>query len=261
MRHSESSRQSAGHGVGFPWTHGPNRLYIGSITIGAHFRDDRYRRFVRTAFCFDLDGTITRAELLPIIAKEVGLVDEIGLLTELTIKGIIPFEKSFRLRCRLLASVPIATVNAAVAKVPLHEEVVEFIRDHADQCFVVTGNLDVWIAPLLQQIPCAFFSSTAEVENGHLGEVTHVLNKAEAIPELRSRFDTIVAIGEGRNDVPMFELADIGIAHGAIHEPNEMLQEIATYRTVDEAGLCQLLNALSMPLPDFDLTQSREAVG
>jgi phosphoserine phosphatase len=198
-----------------------------------------------TAFCFDLDGTVTRSELLPIIAEEVDLVEEIGLLTEATIKGILPFEKSFRLRCRLLSSVPVSVVNDAVRKVELDHGLIDFIAENSERCFVVTGNLDVWIAPLLERVPCAFFSSRAEVENDTLGRVTHVLDKSEAIRELRADFDTIVAVGEGMNDVPMFEHADVGIAHGAIHEPSETLRRLSDYWTVGGSGLCRLLSSLS----------------
>jgi phosphoserine phosphatase len=55
-----------------------------------------------TFFCFDLDGTMTRREILPAIASEVGLSEEIALLTSLTMRGLVPFESSFRLRCRIL---------------------------------------------------------------------------------------------------------------------------------------------------------------
>ena len=57
-----------------------------------------------TAFCFDLDGVVTSQELLPLIAEELGYYEEIKALTDATIKGIIPFESSFRLRCRIPVS-------------------------------------------------------------------------------------------------------------------------------------------------------------
>ena len=43
-----------------------------------------------TAYCFDLDGTLTRQELLPLIASSVGLEDEISVLTQATIDGLLP---------------------------------------------------------------------------------------------------------------------------------------------------------------------------
>ena len=163
-----------------------------------------------TAYCFDLDGTVTRDELLPVIASEVGLAEEIGFLTRLTIQGQIPFEMSFRLRCRLLSEIPVATVANIVDQVPLDEEIAGFIRNDPECCFIITGNLDVWIEKIAAKLGCGVFSSTAERRvDGRLGPLKNILRKSHAIRELRSKFDRLVCIGEGFNDVPMFEEADV----------------------------------------------------
>ncbi len=52
---------------------------------------------------FDFDGTITRQEVLPLIAREIDMEDEIATLTRATMDGLLDFRKSFRLRCRLLS--------------------------------------------------------------------------------------------------------------------------------------------------------------
>ena len=176
-----------------------------------------------TAYCFDLDGTVTRDELLPVIASEVGLAEEIGFLTRLTIQGQIPFEMSFRLRCRLLSEIPVATVAKIVDQVPLDEEIAGFIRNDPERCFIITGNLDVWIEKIAAKLGCGVFSSTAERRaDGRLGPLKNILRKSHAIRELRSKFDRLVCIGEGFNDVPMFEEADVRIAYGGViprHKP------------------------------------------
>ncbi|MDP9573770.1 UNVERIFIED_ORG: phosphoserine phosphatase [Agrobacterium larrymoorei] len=48
-----------------------------------------------TAFAFDLDGTSTRAELLPVKAPELGLEAEMRLLTSLTMAEKNSFKDSF----------------------------------------------------------------------------------------------------------------------------------------------------------------------
>lgn len=200
---------------------------------------------VRRAFGFDLDGTITAAEVLPRIAREVDLFEEIALLTDATIQGLIPFEKSFRLRCRLLRDVPISRVQEIVARVPLQTEVVDFINRHAAECFVVSGNLDVWLEPLRNVLRCEFFTSRAEYSGERLEGILEILDKGRAVEALRERFTDVVAIGEGMNDIPMFERADIRIAHGAIHRPSQSLLQMADYYTVSGGGLCRLLESLS----------------
>lgn len=197
-----------------------------------------------TAFAFDLDGTVTRQELLPIIASELGLQREIRLLTDLTLKGAIDFEDSFRLRCAVLRAIPISTVCELLAEAPLDEHIAAFIQERPQQCFVVTGNLDVWIAPLLQRLGCEAFTSTATYKDDQLLGVTKVMHKSQPIRSLKQRFERVVAIGESVNDIPMFEVADVGIAYGGVHAPMESLVDVSHYVTYDGEALCRLLNTL-----------------
>ncbi len=197
------------------------------------------------AFGFDLDGTLTKLEILPQIAREVDLFDEISLLTEATVRGIIPFEKSFRLRCRLLKDIPISRVQEIVNSIPLDNNIVEFIQKYPSCCFVISGNLDVWISPLINKVGCQFFVSTADYQNDSLLGIKTIVNKADAVRSLKSKFRRVTVIGEGMNDVPMFEIADVRIAYGGVHTPNSTTIQLAEYVTTDSKGLCRLLNTLS----------------
>lgn len=198
-----------------------------------------------TGYAFDLDGTLTKEEILPIIAAELSLEREMQTLTELTLSGKIPFEDSFRLRCAILRAVPIETVRQIVRTVQISEELTDFISQHRDQCFVVTGNLDVWIAPIIEKIGCRAFSSTAHTEGGRLVGVATVLNKGDAIREITPNFTRMVCVGDSVNDIPMFESADIRIAFGGVHDPAVDLYQVADYAIYSEEALCRLLTTLS----------------
>ena len=91
-------------------------------------------------FCFDLDGTITSQELLPLMAAELDLYEEISALTQATINGLIPFEQSFKLRCKLLSDVPIKKVQEVADKVKLNKSIVQFIRENKDNSYVITKS-------------------------------------------------------------------------------------------------------------------------
>ena len=197
---------------------------------------------MNTAFCFDLDGTVTRDEILPVLSREVGLFEEIAALTEATIKGVIPFRKSFLLRCRLLSDIPLSRVQAIVQEIALHDEIAAFIRRNRDKCFIVTGNLDVWVAGLVASLGCRCFSSKATVEGDRLASVGHVLHKGDALREVKSEFGKVVAIGDGMGDVPMFEEANVRIAFGGTHQPIQTLIEFSDFVTYSEKTLCRLLN-------------------
>jgi phosphoserine phosphatase len=199
---------------------------------------------VKRLFCFDLDGTITKQELLPLIALEVDLFDEIQALTDATIRGVIPFEKSFLLRCRLLAAIPLETVQSIMSGVKLNQEIVNFIKAHPGECCVITGNLYEWIKPIIDLLGCRFFCSQAEFQNSKLKGVTHVINKGDVVKSQRKVYEKIIAVGDGMGDVPMFDFANVSIAFGGVHQPVGSLLKCADYVVYHEKALCQLLNEL-----------------
>lgn len=197
-----------------------------------------------TAFCFDLDGTLTRQEILPLLAREVNLFEEMTALTAATMQGVLPFQQSFRLRVRLLSDISIKRARAIIAEVPLYELTASFIKAHPSQCFVVTGNLDVWVSELVTKLSCGVFTAKAKVDGDHLRGVDAFMDKGEAVKKIRSDFERIVIVGDGMNDVPMFEQGDIKIAFGGTHAPVDTLIKMADYVTYHERGLCGLLNTL-----------------
>jgi len=197
-----------------------------------------------TAICFDLDGTVTTEEILPRLSVPLELHEEIDALTRATIAGTIPFESSFRLRVRLLQDLPLPEARAIVAATKLQPDVLAFIRRNTDRCFLVTGNLDTWVEGLVERIGCPVFSSTANVEEGRLRGIREILDKGSAVDELRSRFRRIVAIGDGMNDVPMFERAHLRVAYGGVHPPAESLIQMADLVTYHPRGLCNILDTL-----------------
>jgi HAD superfamily phosphoserine phosphatase-like hydrolase len=200
---------------------------------------------VRTAFCFDLDGTITSREILPAIASELGLSEEMALLTSLTIRGLIPFESSFRLRCSILKQIPVTRVREIVADIPLDPILEAFIRQNRERCAVVTGNLDIWVNDMLAALDCASFSSRGTVACDSLESVASILCKDQAVKAFRAQgFDRVVAIGDGFNDVPMFDAADIGVAFGGVHPPVPEIIQLARYVVFRSTSLCRLLNTL-----------------
>jgi len=197
-----------------------------------------------TKFVFDLDGTITKVETLPLLAAELGLADEMKLLTDLTLSGQIPFDKSFKLRYLILRNVPLKKIQAVMSTVELDGRIVDFINAHKKNCAVVTGNLDCWIEPLAARLNCEIFSSTSELD-GNLPVLTKILDKGAVIRQLKRTCDKIVAVGESFNDVPMFNAADVAIAYGGVHKPVDAALAVADYVIFDGGELCRLLEKLN----------------
>lgn len=198
----------------------------------------------RMAYAFDLDGTITKEEILPILAAELGLLHEMQLLTRLTLNGSINFEDSFRLRFQILKSIPIATVQDIVKSIRINAQIEEFIKTHKNDSFVITGNLDVWITPLIERLGCKFYTSSSKIDQDRGLMLDNILLKSHAVREIKQNYETVVAIGESFNDIPMFEEADIGIAFGGVHHPVSNIIKVSDFVCYEEGSLCRLLNVL-----------------
>ncbi len=195
-------------------------------------------------FLFDLDATVTKMEILPALAEQVGLLAEMQEMTEKTMRGEIPFQSSFLARLEMLKPIPVSRVAEIVEKTPLNEEVVHFIQTHKDRCYIVTGNIDVWIERLMQRIGLPMshcFCSTVSVADDRIVSVNSVADKEK----ITSQFIApVVAVGDGSNDAEMIRLAEIGIGYGGVRQVAYSLMCNATHVICDEHRLCTFLNTL-----------------
>ena len=196
------------------------------------------------AFLFDLDGTVTAQETLPLIAKQYGLVSEMEELTAKTIAGDIPFVESFITRVNLLKPYSVKTISQIIHQVALHTEIVRFIKGHKDNCYIVTGNLDCWIEKLVRDLGCAYFCSRASCVDDRVMKIKTVLNKAKVVKQFKQTGQTTVFIGEGNNDAEAIHQADVGIAFGAVHPPSDSALAVASHVVYSELKLCQFLKQL-----------------
>lgn len=197
---------------------------------------------MKFTFAFDFDGTVTTKEVLPVIAKEVGIQKKMARLTRLTMDGEIPFEQSFKRRVSMLKNIPIQKVQDIVAEVPVGKHLMRFIRAHSDRCYIVTGNLDVWINKSMKKHRVKhYLSSEAEFDNDTLLGVKSILRK-QTIHRIID--GPVVAVGDGFNDMEMLAEAQVSIAYGGVHPPARGLLEVASHAIYDEKNLCRFLKQL-----------------
>lgn len=192
-------------------------------------------------FIFDLDGTITSAETLPIISKYFNVHQEMAKLTKDTVNGKIPWKRSFVRRVNLLKHVPVDEIRALLEKTPLYEKIVDFIQENQENCYIATGNLDCWIDKLCNRIGCEYYSSQAEVKDGQISGIVHILEKADVVKRFQSGGNKVVFVGDSNNDVNAMRKADIAIAYGASHKPSEFCLSAADHAVYSENELISLL--------------------
>jgi len=203
-------------------------------------------------FAFDLDGTLTLQEILPVIGALAGIEAELAALTRQTLTGAIDFAESFRLRFNMLRAIPSNSIATTVSKIPLNQHLLHFIRTHREQCRIVTGNLDNWIHPLVRKFRCQSYCSHSHIgKNGSL-ELASILDKGEAIQHIAAGHPEalIVSIGESMNDLPMFLHSDIRIAYAGVHEPVPELVAVADYMIGDGQTLCRILEHFARSASD-----------
>ena len=196
------------------------------------------------AFCFDLSGTITKEEIMPLLAKHMGIYDEVQTITEAVVKGQIPPTKSFLLRSELVNKLGVSQSQEILSTIELHPKILDFIQNNSQNCFVVTLALDVWLQKLTDIIPCQFSCSKANYDDDEIIGIESIIDKSESIEKIKRDFDEVVAIGGDMGDVSMLEKADISIAFVSVHDPVSSLIEVSDFVTFSEAGLCNVLNTL-----------------
>lgn len=194
-------------------------------------------------FIFDLDSTITKKEILPTISERIGKLDEMRKLTESTMRGEIPFKTSFLNRVKILSNINVSEVNEMVSEIPLNNAIANFIMENSERCYVVTGNLDVWISGLIKKLNMSnhVYCSKANVKNNQISNVISVADKELIVKQF---VQPLVVIGDGDNDTGMAKIADIAIGFGGVRDIAPSLFENIDYAFYDDDKCASFLKTL-----------------
>lgn len=194
-------------------------------------------------FLFDLDSTITCKEILPTIAEKVNRQKEMRELTEATMNGEIPFKSSFLKRVEILSVMNVSETRAMVAEIPLNENIAQFIRENRDRCYVVTGNLDIWINDLMRKLGLNdhVYCSRTNYKNDKITQVVSVIDKELTAKQF---VQPLVVIGDGDNDSGMAQVANISVGFGGIRDIAPSLIQNIDYAFYDDNRCADFLRTL-----------------
>ena len=191
-------------------------------------KDDMYRR-MRRLICFDMDSTLIQAECIDELARRNGVYDEVAAITASAMRGEIDFKESFTRRVALLKGLDASVMAEIVDEMPITEgtdRLMRVLKTYGYKIAILSGGFTYFGEALQRRYGIDYvYANELEVgEDGkltgrYLGEIVDGKRKAELL-RLIAQVEKVnlaqtIAVGDGANDLPMLNLAGLGIAFHA----------------------------------------------
>ena len=203
-------------------------MNLAEIGLDVSFqKDDIDRRSLRL-ICFDMDSTLIETEVIDELAERAGVGEEVRAITASAMRGEIDFRESFSRRVALLKGLDVSVMEEIARSLPITEgleRMMTILKRVGYKTAILSGGFTYFGNYLRQKYGFDYvYANELEIEEGKLtgryvGEEVDGRRKAELL-RLLCQFEEIniaqsVAVGDGANDLPMLNLAGLGIAFHA----------------------------------------------
>ena len=201
---------------------------------------------------FDFDSTLMDGETIDFLAEPLGLKDKVAGITEMAMKGELDFFESLIMRVKLLEGLEEKKVNEICHSLPYMpgaKETISELKKRGYRVLCFSGgfkNATTYAKDILGFD--ADFSNILHSKNGVLtglvgGEMMFSNAKGEMIKRMQAILgidsNNTLVVGDGANDLSMFQYADTRVAFCA----KEVLKKEATI-TIEEKNLTKILEYL-----------------
>jgi phosphoserine phosphatase len=166
--------------------------------------------------------------VIDLVAAHSGHQAEVAAVTERAMRGEVDFEQSLRDRVALLEGVPASALDEvydALVLAPGARTLVRILRRLGYRFALVSGGFSQITDRLADDLGIHYSrANRLEIVEGVLtgrivGDVVDRAGKAAALRHFAEQVgvpvDSVVAIGDGANDLDMLEVAGLGIAYNA----------------------------------------------
>lgn len=233
------------------------------LTIDIAFQRESIFRRNRRLFAFDMDSTLIQGEVIDELAKMAGAEDQVVKITEAAMRGELEFKESFTRRVSLLKGLPEERVLDLLGKIPLvegAERLVRTLKMLGYKTAILSGGFTFFGRHLQSRLGIDYlFANELDIVDGAVsGEVkTPIVDgarKAELLREIaneeRISLDQVVAVGDGANDLPMLNIAGMGIAFRAKPLVRQSADHAVSYLGLD--SLLYLIGVRDRDLQGID---------
>lgn len=173
----------------------------------------------------DMDSTFITIECVDEIAARLGIKEKVAAITERSMRGEIDFAASLTQRVALLAGLPESTLQAVYDEQlklsPGVPELLSACKKHGVRFTLISGGFTFFTDKLKENYGLDFaYANVLEVAQGRLtgrlsGRLVDAQAKLDLLEKHRIAGKLTLAVGDGANDIPMLQAADIGVAYRA----------------------------------------------
>lgn len=199
-----------------------------ALSIDIAFQRESIFRRNRRLFAFDMDSTLIQGEVIDELAKMAGVGEQVAKITESAMRGELNFDESFTRRVALLKGLPAERVMTLLEAIPLAEgaeRLIRTLRLLGYKTAILSGGFTFFARALQAKLGIDFIhANELEMQDGVvtgrvIPPVVNGARKAALLEEIAGRegisLEQAVAVGDGANDIPMLNLAGMGIAYRA----------------------------------------------
>lgn len=198
------------------------------LVVDIAFQEDNIFRRNRRLVAFDMDSTLIQAEVIDELAKEAGVGDEVAAITEAAMRGELDFKQSFRKRLSLLEGLDESVLEKVAARLPMTEgaeKLISNLKAVGYKIAILSGGFTYFGDILQKKFGIDYvYANELEFKDGKLtgravGDIVDADKKAELLQSIADlegiSLQQVIAVGDGANDLPMLNLAGLGIAFHA----------------------------------------------
>lgn len=200
-------------------------------------KDDMFRRN-RRLICFDMDSTLIKTEVIDELADRAGVGEQVRAITEAAMRGEIDFSESFKQRVALLKGLDESVMEQIALTLPIMEgafRLMSILKKCGIKIAILSGGFTYFGNYLKKLFDVDYvYANELEIVDGkltgnYIGDIVDGKRKAELLRLIAQveKIDLaqVIAVGDGANDLPMLNLAGLGIAFHAKPTVKENAQQ------------------------------------